>query len=1241
MLLKAWVLLLLVKLSFEEVLYVKPTAAMSCPGKPCLTINQYATETARYFTNQSVFIFLPGNHSMETTLNLTNKCNITLEGSEDDVFIACKRRISLLGNRVNGLNITRLRFFIGKNAMVLLIQQSNKIIISQCKFVGRGNLKWPTQAVLSEKSEVLIFNTTFKLTNGAILALEKSTLTLTNNIFTKNKADLLGGAIHASGSRITLTGQNKFSFNSALHNGGAIDCSECTIKMKGLSTFEKNTCFYKPLSIKDGARNFGGALSIAHHSTLIITGSASFLHNKAHLGGAIFLLRSRAILDGPNIRFKGNAAGYGGAMRIQITDLEMATNINFTSNTATLTGGAISIDSSTTLEYRDGPRRVTVSGHFSNNKAGFEGGAVSITDETLVQFNEINVTGNSNSAIYISQSNTIFETSTIRSNTGKLGGGIQSKNARISFRGITVLNNNSATIGGGISADDTSVLFEGVTEAIGNSAQKGGVIYASRGNVTVANTTNFLSNHAFSGGVLYLSKAAKLSVKGNGLFNSSSNTASHYGGVIYFKDSISPVQCLGEKKIVHHDLPECFLQLNGLKNTQINSVYDTAGRDGHFLYGGLLDKCRLKWAYRARAYPYYTQNSVIVIKSSNNSTESISSEPYSLCLCSADGQKTCKVKDSKTIHRGQTFSVLVQAVAQGDATTRSEVTATTSSCSRLNLLQSTQTLERGCSRINYTMYSTKSSEVLNLYVHGPCQDIRSPSVSINITLLSCPRAFTLSKEQCICEERLQRYRAKCVITSDKFIISRKTGSTFWMGTLYSNGSYQGLILYSTCPNQYCQIGNPNFTLDDLDAQCNHNRSGLLCGACATNYSLLLGGSKCGICTNNNLALILPFACAGVSLVCLLTFLKLTVATGMLNSLILYANIVQVNKNVFFPTPKNYTYFLTVFIAWLNLDLGFQTCFYSGLNAFAQTFLQFAFPVYVWIIISLIIFASQYSVTVSKLIGSNPVAVLSTLLLLSYTKMLKVIIDILSSVKLDYPNNVTVTVWLKDANEPYLQSKHLFLTVFTSIFLTLVFLPYTLLLLFGYKLYPFISRRHFQWLIRIKPLLDAHYAPFNLHTRYWSGLLLLARCALYAVFSYNSFGETNKSLLAIIITFTIMTAKVWLSGRIYKKLFVNLYEVSMYLNLIALSSVTLAKVDAALLVHLLVTIVFLTFLGIVSYHFHLQYVANTSKWRKITSRVSKWMQRKKTSTVVAEPASRDPHRIVTKTVIALREPLLET
>ena len=105
-------------------------------------------------------------------------------------------------------------------------------------------------------------------------------------------------------------------------------------------------------------------------------------------------------------------------------------------------------------------------------------------------------------------------------------------------------------------------------------------------------------------------------------------------------------------------------------------------------------------------------------------------------------------------------------------------------------------------------------------------------------------------------------------------------------------------------------------------------------------------------TNSYVALLVPFAVIGIVLVFLLLICKLTVATGTLSGLVLYANIVGINRTIFLPVKS--TDALSVFIAWLNLDFGIETCFYNGMDAHSKTWLQFVFAVYIWMLVGLMI-----------------------------------------------------------------------------------------------------------------------------------------------------------------------------------------------------------------------------------------------------------------------------------------------
>ena len=86
-------------------------------------------------------------------------------------------------------------------------------------------------------------------------------------------------------------------------------------------------------------------------------------------------------------------------------------------------------------------------------------------------------------------------------------------------------------------------------------------------------------------------------------------------------------------------------------------------------------------------------------------------------------------------------------------------------------------------------------------------------------------------------------------------------------------------------------------LDNINIQCNHSRSGTLCGSCKEGYSIVLGNLHCLPCSNKYLTLILLFALAGIALLAFVLLLGLTVTAGTINGLIFYTNMYT---SMFFP-----------------------------------------------------------------------------------------------------------------------------------------------------------------------------------------------------------------------------------------------------------------------------------------------------------------------------------------------------
>jgi hypothetical protein len=471
-----------------------------------------------------------------------------------------------------------------------------------------------------------------------------------------------------------------------------------------------------------------------------------------------------------------------------------------------------------------------------------------------------------------------------------------------------------------------------------------------------------------------------------------------------------------------------------------------------------------------------------------------------------------------------------------------------------------------------------------------------------------------------------------------------------LGALYENDSnastYQGLILHTGCPFDYCVDHPVPITLDNLDIQCNYNHSGTLCGSCKEGYSIALGNLHClpnSLCSNAHLALILPFSLVGIALVAVLLLLRLTVSAGTINGLIFYANIIQANTPFFFPAGESNI--LTVFIAWLNLDLGIETCFYDGMTVYAYAWLQFVFPFYVWFLIGLIIVATHYSSKLTKIFGRNPVAALATLFLFSYSKILGTIVGALSVAVLEYPDNKYKNVWFFNGNMAYGSAEHAILVAFAVLVLVFLFIPYTLLLFFAHWLQALSHWRIFSWLNKIKPFIDTYHAPYKKQTRYWTGLLLFMRVLIFAFDSINS-----ELIPVVIISITVvLTSLAWMHAGIYENPFNNILEAFFIANLCIFAAATVYNQTKEPswdgMAYLFVGLALVVFVCIVLFHVYL-ILHETAAWKKILkpNAIKKYFIHKNEDNK-DQPASDDHGKsfqlqLPTQTTVDLREPLLD-
>ena len=804
---------------------------------------------------------------------------------------------------------------------------------------------------------------------------------------------------------------------------------------------------------------------------------------------------------------------------------------------------------------------------------------------------------------------TVLQNSTIlfKNNTGKLSGGLllHSK-SRVTFRGSSSITfeNNRGSRGGALALYGLSVLkFNGPC------------------------SLNFIQNHAtIVGGAVF--------VQDDDYLLYSTPTLSGY---IQFYDSGAT------------NISTISNNCNGSELVNFKFSENSAIQAGSALYGGWISNNNSCFRFEFD-------------QPKKNDLSLISSNPTRVCVCNEDSKPDCDISlVTVNVAPGQIFEIEAVAVGQMFGVVPSFVQAEfvgrgNGEFEQINLVQSTK---QQCAKLAFILRSYNAIVSINLTTNRqtipfdayliPIPHIEQlyTQLQIEINLEKCPIGFYFSNvtKSCDCQQILIDHNVQC---ETKTLTLRKNSPSQWISTTtqyLQSGQDLGIIIHDHCPFDYC-LPAKSINLTFPDQQCAFNRAGVLCGMCESNLSQVLGTSNCKKCSSAWIALILPLtALAGIALVLGLMFLSITVSAGTINGLIFYANVVRANHAIFFPHYASNS-FLSIFIAWLNLDFGIELCFYHEFNTYAKIWLQFMFPLYICFIVAVIIIITKYSLRASKLLGSNCVQVLATLFLLSYSKLLRNIITVFSSTVLVYPDQFPRRVWLYDGNIDYLAGKHIPLFITALLFLVFISIPYTMTLLCFQYLQKVTNMKLFFWVKELYPLFDAYAAPYKGKHRYWTGLLLLARAALFVAYSVNTTHNPTVNLLINVIATSVLLTYLAVCGGVYKHRLLELIESSFILNICILSAGMLYNLQngggtrSAPTTYASTGIAFTIFVAIIVYH-----IVSTSLrcWKK--------SHNKRASTAEDEiddrdtdPSTTDLSQLnqseeVTYSVVELREPLI--
>ncbi len=1165
----------------DSTIYSLETSCIS--NAPCFTLQQFAASTSRYLRNQTILRLNLGYHNFSTRLNVQNTKFFSITSEAAKSIINCNQFSGFYFSKVEVINISNITFIGcgGSNAVINISHSTASI--TGCMFTHSNGID-----ILARRSSVIVRNSMFKYSHRGVLnAKTNSSISVTESTFEFNNLTAKYSVLYIKSSKANF-------LKSTFHNNTAKSDTDIIHVRKGILVLDQ--CI-----LTNNSAKVGNIVDIDYDSAITII-NTHFRYNSLRTG-ILSAEYSNVTID--NCTFINNTVTKVGVFNVRKCNIEVIGRLEIRENTAewgvlvirysefkayqnvTITGNNVTLS---TIDIQNSKLELNGSIEFTHNVGNIfiEESKIVLNMPSIFCDNEQTEHKNTSlyeqggaitciwSAIYFNNATTFC-----RNKSWKVGGAINVIESRVYTHSDATYSENEAEMGGALYLDHSYLICKRNCSFIRNKASlKGGAIHAIDSIISIgyewydiqeiSATPRFLifeDNYAENaGGGISLEANAKV----RGPLKSEykywikfiNNTAPN-GAAIYVND-------YGTCSDVRNST--CFLQTPSFKSKDRKSFVVINSTDSNnAIYGGLLDRCIAKSDYRDVHNGRQLTIGMTYLKkvtNVNSIDRQITSDPVRLCYCH-NGTMNCSYQHPTVkAEKGRVFSVSVTAVDQAYHSVNATIQIDYHHSSGVHLGdgQNAQQIPNECSDLTLNIYSSyHNSTTLILYASGPCNStkISKRSLDVIFTRCTCPIGFQemiiLSGGcQCDCDARIKKYITKCNEATESLI---RQGN-FWIDydNTTSNNPY---IIYHNCPYDYCLSPTKNVSInlnihDGADAQCAFHRTGLLCSTCKSPLSLSIGSSRCLKCTEDwpkvFIATIIGGGLSGILFVVIILVLNMTIAVGTLNGFIFYVNIVSSNNIIYRSIGSRSNTPLLVFIAWFNLELGIDTCFFKGLDTYSKIWLQFAFPIYLIVVLFAIITISRCSFKFATLIGKrNPVATLATLILVSYMKFLRNTIEILSFAVLHHPDGSHKLHWLPDANIRYFQGKHIPLFLM-AVFIVIIGLSYTVFLFSWQWLLPASNYRLLRWIrnTRFNSFMEVNVAAYRPKQRYWTGLMLLIRVALYLEIAYN-YRESKASLLATaLIAASLLLLIIVVGGNVYRKKFVGCLNSLFYFNLLMLS-----------------------------------------------------------------------------------------
>eukprot|EP00731_Ephydatia_muelleri_P010203 Em0005g789a len=277
---------------------------------------------------------------------------------------------------------------------------------------------------------------------------------------------------------------------------------------------------------------------------------------------------------------------------------------------------------------------------------------------------------------------------------------------------------------------------------------------------------------------------------------------------------------------------------------------------------------------------------------------------------------------------------------------------------------------------------------------------------------------------CVCDTLHDGTIVNCEPSLDSVLLQ----PSLWAVSPVGVASVPALKTYH-CPNGYCiQIYNtsagPNthgsvYTYNSPEAQCNCNRSGVLCGSCPQGCGVSVLTNRCVTCGNENGLLILALCVVVVMATIIIMIYPHPIMAGFYPCLfaIQLAPLISEEFPISFESIHPYLYYISSFLA---LYFPYDFCLLNNLNPLASYFLRYTPPLLVTltVVITLVIRKKVLR------LRSIPWYGVWTLVLLLYTQAVHTSMSALNCPLIQDSNGHTTPRWYVDGTVECFTQGHL-------------------------------------------------------------------------------------------------------------------------------------------------------------------------------------------------------------------------